>query len=51
MGGQNNVLQSKLPVPTIPARFGTEPLNKFDYGQSGYPDQTYNIRQGLQRLK
>ena len=49
MGGQNNVLQSKLPVPTIPARFGTEPLNKLDYGASGYPDQTYNVRQG--RLK
>ena len=42
MGGQNGVLQSPLPVPTVPARFGTEPLNKLQYGTSGYPDPAYN---------
>jgi hypothetical protein len=41
LGGQNNVLQSQLPVKTIPARFGSEPLNNLDYGKSGYPDETY----------
>ena len=42
MGGQNGVLQSALPVPTVPARFGTEPLNKLKYGSSGYPDPEWN---------
>ena len=42
MGGQNGVLQSELPVPTVPARFGTEPLNKLKYGSSGYPDPEWN---------
>ena len=42
MGGQNGVLQSQLPVPTVPARFGTEPLNKLKYGASGYPDPAWN---------
>tara|TARA_R110000803_G_scaffold140980_2_gene207489 strand:+ start:225 stop:1418 length:1194 start_codon:yes stop_codon:yes gene_type:complete len=42
MGGQNGVLQSELPVPTVPARFGTEPLNKLKYGASGYPDPAWN---------
>ena len=42
MGGQNGVLQSKLPVPIVPARFGTEPLNKQQYGKSGYPDPAWN---------
>ena len=41
MGGQNNVLNAP-PVPkTVPARFGTEPLNKLNYGESGYPDKNF----------
>jgi len=41
MGGQNNLLNAP-PVPyTIPARFGTEPLNKLNYGESGYPDKNF----------
>ena len=47
MGGQNNILQSQLPVPTVPARFGTEPLNKLQYGESGYPAPGYNQMKGL----
>lgn len=42
MGGQNGVLNSRPPVKTVPARFGTEPLNEFDYGKSGYPDQNFS---------
>ena len=42
MGGQNGILKSQLPVPTVPARFGTEPLNKLKYGASGYPDPEWN---------
>ena len=42
MGGQNGVLQTQLPVPTVPARFGTDPLNKLKYGVSGYPDPAWN---------
>ena len=38
MGGANNVLQSAPIAHTVPARFGTEPLNRFDYGESGFPD-------------
>tara|TARA_R110002020_G_scaffold117892_2_gene269421 strand:- start:2179 stop:3405 length:1227 start_codon:yes stop_codon:yes gene_type:complete len=41
MGGQNNVLKAPPPPKTVPARFGTEPLNKFDYGESGYPDKNF----------
>ncbi len=45
MGGQNNVLKAPPPPKTIPARFGTEPLNYFDYGESGYPDKNFaNLR-------
>jgi len=46
MGGQNNVLQGPAPVYTVPARFGTEPLNKLDYGESGYPDPDYRNKIG-----
>ena len=42
MGGQNNVLQSAPVAYTVPARFGTEPLNKLNYGESGYPDPNFN---------
>lgn len=45
MGGQNNVLKAPPPQKTVPARFGTEPLNKFDYGESGFPDKNFaNLR-------
>jgi len=45
MGGQNNTLNAPPPPKTVPARFGTEPLNKFDYGESGYPDKNFaNLR-------
>jgi hypothetical protein len=45
MGGQNNVLNAPPPPKTLPARFGTEPLNKFDYGESGFPDKNFaNLR-------
>jgi len=45
MGGQNNILKAPPPPKTVPARFGTEPLNKFDYGESGYPDKNFaNLR-------
>ena len=30
-------LKSKLPVPSVPPRFGTEPLNKLDYGAPAVP--------------
>ena len=36
MGGQNNVLQSAPVVHSVPARFGTEPLNKLNYGEDGF---------------
>lgn len=39
----NNMLQSEPPVKTVPARFGTEPLNKFDYGASGFPTPTFGL--------
>lgn len=41
MGGQNNVLQSAPVIHNIPARFGTEPLNKLNYGESGYADVNF----------
>lgn len=45
MGGQNNTLKAPPPAKTVPARFGTEPLNYFDYGESGYPDKNFaNLR-------
>jgi len=50
MGGQNNVLQSQLPVPTVPARFGTEPLNYLDYGESGYPDPTAKLSNRMRKM-
>ncbi len=46
MGGQNQVLQSQLPVHTVPARFGTEPLNKLQYGESGYQTPGFNQKRG-----
>jgi len=42
MGGQNDVLQSAPVVHTVPARFGTEPLNKLNYGESGFPDTDFS---------
>ena len=42
MGGQNNVLQSAPVVHSVPARFGTEPLNKLNYGESGFPDTDFS---------
>lgn len=36
MGGQNNVLASAPVVHSVPARFGTEPMNKLNYGQDGF---------------
>ena len=36
MGGQNNHLQSAPVVHSVPARFGTEPLNKLNYGEDGF---------------
>jgi len=50
MGGQNNVLQGPAPVYTVPARFGTEPLNKLDYGESGYPDPDFS-RSKMSRMR
>jgi len=45
MGGQNNILKAPPPPKTVPARFGTEPLNNFNYGESGYPDKNFaNLR-------
>ena len=32
----NNTLETAPIVHTVPARFGTEPLNKLNYGKSGY---------------
>ena len=42
MGGQNNVLNAPPVAKTVPARFGTEPLNVFNYGESGFPDPNFN---------
>ena len=42
MGGQNNYLDSGGVAHSVPARFGTEPLNKFDYGASGFPDRDFS---------
>ena len=42
MGGQNNVLQSAPVVHSVPARFGTEPLNKLNYGEDGFPDVDFS---------
>ena len=39
----NNMLQSDPPVKTVPARFGTEPLNKYDYGASNFPTPTFGL--------
>lgn len=41
MGGQNNFLNSAPPVKTVPARFGTEPLNYLQYGESGFADPNF----------
>ena len=38
LGLQNNMLQTKGIEYTVPARFGTEPLNYFDYGENSYKD-------------
>ena len=50
MGGQNNVLQSELPVNTIPARFESFPLKHLDYGASGYPDVSYDLKNRMKKL-
>ena len=42
MGGQNDVLQSAPVVHSVPARFGTEPLNKLNYGENGFPDVDFS---------
>jgi hypothetical protein len=42
MGGQNNYLDSGGVAHSVPARFGTEPLNKFNYGASGFPDRDFS---------
>jgi len=42
MGGQNHKLESAPVVHSVPPRFGTEPLNKFDYGESGYADVNFS---------
>jgi hypothetical protein len=42
MGGQNQKLESAPVVHSVPARFGTEPLNKLDYGESGFPDVDFS---------
>ena len=34
---QNNMLKTNGIQHTLPARFGTEPLNKLNYGESGFP--------------
>ena len=39
----NNVLQTTPPVKSVPARFGTEPLNKYDYGASNFPTPTFGL--------
>jgi len=50
MGGQNNVLQSELPVNNIPARFESFPLKHLDYGASGYPDVSYDLKNRMKKL-
>ena len=42
MGGQNDVLQSAPVVHSVPARFGTEPLNKLNYGEDGFRDTDFS---------
>ena len=42
MGGMNDVLQSEPVIHTVPARFGTEPLNKLNYGESGFADVNFS---------
>ena len=42
MGGQNNVLQSTPVFHSVPARFGTEPLNKLNYGEDGFRDTDFS---------
>ena len=42
MGGQNNVLQSAPVFHSVPARFGTEPLNKLNYGEDGFRDTDFS---------
>tara|TARA_R110001632_G_C11285540_1_gene412334 strand:- start:26 stop:1153 length:1128 start_codon:yes stop_codon:yes gene_type:complete len=39
MGGQNDALKSAPVQYTVPARFGSAPLSKLEYGESGYPDR------------
>tara|TARA_R110002167_G_scaffold55731_3_gene158166 strand:- start:3634 stop:4782 length:1149 start_codon:yes stop_codon:yes gene_type:complete len=41
LGGQNDALVSAPIQYTVPARLGTEPLNKFNYGESGFADVNF----------
>ena len=48
LGLQNNMLQTKGIEYTVPARFGTEPLNYFEYGENSYKD---NLELKMKNMK
>ena len=43
LSNPNNTLQSKPVKNVVPARFGTEPLNKMDYGASNFKTPTFGM--------
>jgi hypothetical protein len=48
LGLQNNMLQTKGIEYSVPARFGTEPLNYFQYGENSYKD---NLELKMKNMK
>jgi hypothetical protein len=48
LGLQNNMLQTKGIEYSVPARFGTEPLNYFEYGENSYKD---NLELKMKNMK
>jgi hypothetical protein len=48
LGLQNNMLQTKGIDYKVPARFGTEPLNYFEYGENSYKD---NLELKMKNMK
>ncbi len=50
LGLQNNMLQTKGIDYKVPARFGTEPLNYFDYGENSYKDNLELMMKNKNRI-
>jgi len=50
LGLQNNMLQTKGIDYKVPARFGTEPLNYFEYGENSYKDNLELMMKNKNRI-